>query len=122
MNGSWFVVQAPVINAVCPKDGPSERPEPDVGRKRWIERDQSMRLLPTSVQAAASGADEATFVSSSEPATAAAMKTVPPRRYRPEMADGSPMRRRSQSDCSSNVWKRTSRNSAATEYMTRYRS
>ena len=41
------------------------------------------------------------------------MKTVPPRRYSAEIAAGSPIRRRSQSACSSNAWKRMSRNSAA---------
>ena len=39
--------------------------------------------------------------------------------YSAEMAVGSPIRRRSQSACSSSVWKRTSRNRLAIEKMTR---
>ena len=43
---------------------------------------------------------------------------VPPRRYSPEIDAGSPIRRRTQSACSSSVWKRTSRNRLASEKTT----
>ena len=39
-----------------------------------------MTRPPMSVQAPASGADDATLVRNSDPITAATMKTVPPRR------------------------------------------
>ena len=84
-----------------------------------MTRVHSTNRTLTSVHAPASGSEAANRVRSSEPITATAMNTVPPRRYIPEMADGSPIRRRSQSACSSNVWKRISRKRVASEKTTR---
>src|SRR6185503_13532792 len=81
--GSSFVVQTPEVMAFGPKDGPMDRPEPDDGRNGSMARDSSMSRLPTSVHAPDNGSDAATLVRSNDPLTAAAMNTVPPRRYRP---------------------------------------
>src|SRR5688500_10119112 len=110
-NGLSFVVQAPVIRAFGPNEGPIDRPDPDDGRKGSRARDNSRSRPFMSVQAPRNGAEAATLVSRSDATTAVAMKIEPPRRYRPEIADGSPIRLRTQSDCSSKVWKRTSRKS-----------
>jgi len=74
-----------------------------VGRNLEKDRETLTRLLPTSPQASASGADDAVAVSRTEPNTAMTMKTVPPRRYTDEIDAGSPIRRRIHSDCSSNT-------------------
>ena len=104
---------------VSPNDGPSERPLLEAGRNRSRNWPHSTTRAPASVHAPASGAEAAAVVRTSDPAIAAMMKTVPPRKYSAEIAVGSPIRRRSQSACSSSVWKRTSRNRLAIEKMTR---
>ena len=117
--GLSLVVQNPRIVAVEPNDGPRARPDPDAGRYRSMPREISISRPFMSVHMPASGSDAATVVKSSEPVTAATMKIVPPRRYSLEMAVGSPIRRRSQSSCSSSVWNRIIRNRAASENRTR---
>ena len=107
------------ITDESPNVGPNDRPERDAGRNRSRNWPHSTTRAPTSVHAPASGADDATPVSRSDPVMAAMMNTVPPRRYSAEIAVGSPIRRRNQSACSSSVWNRTSRNRLAIEKITR---
>ena len=71
------------------------------------------------VQAPESGADEAIVVRNSEPTTASVTNPVPPRRYRPEIACGSPIRRRSHEDRSSDACSRIRKNNAASVKITR---
>ena len=106
---------------MSPNEAGTDRPARFRRRQEPLEelRPTRRRRAPTSVQAPASGAEDAALVSTRAPVIAAMMKTVPPRRYNAEIAVGSPIRRRSQSDCSSSVWKRTSRNRLAIEKMTR---
>ena len=73
-------------------------------------------------QAPASGADDARWVRTSDPSTAATMNTVPPRRYSAEIAPGSPIRRRIQVARSSKACIWMSRSSDAPANATRYAS
>src|SRR6478609_7229226 len=86
---------------LLPKLSPTGRVEPPVGRNRETDRDRVSRPSSTPSQAPASGADAAALVRKNDEMTAIVMNTVPPRRYTDEIVDGSPIRRRSHSACSS---------------------
>ncbi len=65
---------------LSPNVMPIARVWPPTGRNRDTAREMSMRLSWAPSKAPASGADEAVWVSRTEPATATPMKIVPPRR------------------------------------------
>ena len=107
---------------VDPKAMPSEWVMPPVGRKRETAFDRPTSPSPTPPHAPASGADDATTVRASAAATVIAMNPAPPRRYTVAIEAGSPIRRRSHSDCSSKTCARMSSRSAARVNTTRMAS
>src|SRR5439155_8402904 len=112
--------QSPVVVALWPKPtAPNGRGAPPAGAKRWIQSEIQVRREGTSDHSPCSGADDAMAVRIRAAKTAAVTKVTPPWRYSADTADGSPIRRRIQVTCSSNVCARTSRISAATLKTTR---